>query len=73
LSKMQTMKFKTNVNCANCVDKLSTYLNPIVGIYKWEIDLTDPAKVLTVEAKSLSADEIKAVVKLAGFQAERLQ
>ncbi len=65
-------KFKTNINCSGCVAKVTPFLNQAEGIKKWEVDTNNPGKVLTVEAESLSEDEIKELVNKAGFKAESL-
>ena len=40
------------------------------GIANWNVDLTDPMRILTVKTEGISAEEITAVLKTAGYQAE---
>lgn len=66
-----TYKFKTNINCSGCVAAVTPHLNKTAHITHWEVDTTDPAKVLTVKATDTDAAEIEAIVKKAGFTAEQ--
>lgn len=70
---MKTLKFKTNINCASCVFKVTPLLNEGNEILHWEVDTTNPDKILTVKTDLLSFDEIiKRVIK-SGFKIERLE
>jgi len=67
---METTKFKTNIKCSACVAKVTPYLNEVAGENNWQVDLIDPARILTVQ----EADEKKiteALIK-AGYKGERL-
>ena len=55
---MTIMKFKTNVKCQGCVDRIAELFTKNKEIYSWEVDLTSDDKVLTVET-SLSVSEIR--------------
>lgn len=67
---METLKFKTNVNCGGCVATVTPYLNQIKEIGKWNVDTSNPQKVLTVETSGLLPDEIIEKLKEAGYKAE---
>lgn len=67
---MNTLKFKTNVNCGGCIATVTPHLNQVKGLGKWSVDTTTPLKILTVETEGLSPDEIIAAMKIAGYQAE---
>lgn len=69
---MATLRFKTNINCPNCKAKVSNFLNIEPSIKKWEVDLNNPDKILTVEGDSVTDDLIIAAVGKAGFRAERV-
>ena len=69
---MNTFKFKTNINCGGCIAKVTPSLNNAKGISKWEVDTTNPQKVLTVETSELSENELVSILKNAGFNATRL-
>jgi copper chaperone CopZ len=64
---MATYQFKTNINCSNCVSKVSPYLNQD-PIRSWQVDTQSPEKTLTVES-SLSSSQVQKIVEKAGFNA----
>jgi len=66
---MSTLKFKTNINCTGCLSKVSPLMNKEKDIKKWDIDLNDENKILTVETELHTAEEIKSIVAKAGFHA----
>ena len=55
---MTIMKFKTNVKCQGCVDRIAELFTKNKEISSWEVDLTSDDKVLTVKT-SLSVSEIR--------------
>ncbi|ASZ12743.1 heavy-metal-associated domain-containing protein [Chitinophaga pendula] len=65
---METLKFKTNINCAGCIKAVTPHLEKAEGIKHWEVDTANPAKILTVDAEGISAETIEQVVKKAGFE-----
>lgn len=67
---MNTLKFKTNVKCGGCIATVTPHLNQVKGIISWNVDTTDPLKIMTVETEGISAEEITSVMKTAGYQAE---
>ena len=67
---MNTLKFRSNINCTGCLSKVTPVLNEEKGIQKWEVDLAHDDRILTVETRELSADQVKKTVGKAGFQAE---
>lgn len=67
---METLKFKTNVNCGGCVANVTPHLNQVKGIEKWEVDTVNPQKVLTVETPGLDPEVIIDTLKTAGYKAE---
>ena len=69
---METLKFKTNINCGNCVRAVTPHLNKLEGISEWKVDTDNPDKVLEVKSETLNADSIKSTVEKAGFKAEQL-
>jgi copper chaperone len=66
---METLKFKTNVNCGGCVATVTPHLNKIKGIGKWNVDTSNPLKVLTVETSGLLPEVIVETLKEAGYKA----
>lgn len=67
---METMKFKTNINCGGCLRGVNPALDGNEAIKSWDVDLQSPDRTLTVETEALTADEVKAVVAGAGYEAE---
>jgi len=65
---MGKLQFKTNINCGNCVSKVTPFLNQVEEIENWKVDTSIPEKILTVEGEDLSSDKIKEVVESAGFE-----
>jgi len=64
---MKKLQFKTNIQCGNCLSKVSPKLNEQSGIHTWQVDLQDPDRTLTVETDVLNAEDIQKAVLKAGF------
>jgi len=69
---MNILKFKTSINCAGCLAKVSPFLNAEQTIEKWEVDTSEPEKILTVETDESNADRVMSIVKSAGFKIEKV-
>lgn len=67
---MQTLKFKTTINCGNCVRTVTPFLNEIEGVVSWEADTNSSDKVLTVNTKEVDAHVIIETLEDIGFDAE---
>lgn len=67
---METKKFKTNIKCTGCIATVTPYLDEAVGKQNWEVDLTDPSKILTVKTENDKDVVIQALEK-AGYKAEQ--
>ena len=70
---MKTLQFKTNINCAGCVAKVTPFLNEENQIEKWTVDTNHPSKILTIDTNRLTAAEIEEKVKKAGFKIEPIK
>lgn len=66
---MTIMKFKTNVKCQGCVDRIAELFTKNKEISSWEVDLTSDDKILTVET-SLSVSEIRWMLWVIWYIAE---
>ncbi len=64
---MKTHSFKTNINCENCLAKVTPKLNELTGIESWKVDLADPDRTLLVNTENLEPAEIRKAVLKAGF------
>ena len=64
---MKKLQFKTNIQCGNCLSKVSPKLNEQSGIHTWQVDLQDPDRTLTVDTDALNPEDIQKAVLKAGF------
>lgn len=69
---MKTLKFKTNINCSGCLAKVTPALDNLEGVNKWEVDITDPNKTLTIKTSQLEAQNIKDTLEKAGFKGQEV-
>lgn len=67
---MKTFKFKTNINCGGCIEKVKPFFDNEPGIKKWDVDIKNPDKTLVVETENLTSKDVKKLVSNAGFMAE---
>ncbi|WP_339787014.1 MAG: heavy-metal-associated domain-containing protein [Imperialibacter sp.] len=67
---METLKFKSNIKCTGCIEKVTPYLNEAAGAEKWEVDLKNPEKILTVHAEGVTSEQISQAIQKAGYVAE---
>jgi len=65
---MATLKFKTTINCGNCIRTVTPFLNEVEGIKSWNVNTESPDKILTVET-DLDAELIVETVEDVGFDA----
>ena len=72
---MNTSKFKTNINCGNCLKTVSPFINELDNIDLWKVDFDNPDKILEVEFDEEGKNniaEVIAAVGAAGFNIEIL-
>ena len=70
---MKTLKFKTNINCNNCIRSVTPFLNEVDTVDEWKVDIDNPDKILTVELDNGSdKDVVEAVIK-AGFKIQKVE
>lgn len=70
---MGTMKFKTNINCSNCVAKVTPFLDKKAGKDTWGVDTESEDKILTVDNNELTEEDIVKTIKRTGFEAKPIQ
>ncbi len=70
---MKTQQFKTTIKCTGCLAKVTPFLNEKLAPEEWNVDIFNPSKILTVKSDKVTADEIEAKVKEAGFEIEKLE
>lgn len=67
---MSTLKFKTSINCGNCLRAVTPFLDAEASIDKWQVDTNNPDKILTVEGENPIPELIMKAVSQAGFDIE---
>jgi copper chaperone len=67
---MSDLKLKTNIKCDACVAKVTPYLNEVAGKDGWQVDLKDPARVLTIKTDAVSNEQIVEALQKAGYKGE---
>jgi copper chaperone CopZ len=66
---MNTLKFKTNINCGGCIRAVTPTLNGEKAITDWQVDTDNPEKILTVTG-DVTADQVVELIEEAGFEAK---
>ncbi len=66
------LQFKTNINCSGCVSKVKPALDTVAGIAGWDVDIAGSDKILTVQSKGITKEEVVAIIQAKGFKAEPL-
>ena len=69
---MESKIFKTNINCASCVQQVTETLDGLVGEDNWSVDTDTPIKLLTIENETVTSDSIIAALKGIGYRADVL-
>ena len=69
---MDTYRFKTNINCGNCIRSVTPFLNEVDEIDTWKVDTEDPDKILEVVVDEGGPEMVEKAVIEAGFKIERL-
>jgi copper chaperone len=69
---MEKQLFKTNIKCDGCIAKVTKSLNETAGENNWQVDLADPAKILTVTGIATTTSIIESLQKV-GYKAEKLE
>jgi copper chaperone len=67
---MKTLKFKTNIKCGACVEKVTPALNSDENIKEWNVDLKSAERILSVSGENVTEKEVEELVKKAGYSAE---
>lgn len=66
------MKFKSNINCQNCVAKVKNTLDNLVGEGTWKVDTNNPSKILEISNQEIEAKVVIDKLKRIGFAAEEI-
>jgi copper chaperone len=69
---MMELKFKTNINCNHCINKITPVLNDDKSISEWKVDLTNDDKVLTVKGENVDSKLVIESLSKVGYAAEAI-
>ncbi len=69
---MPKVKFKTNINCNNCINSVSPFLNELDNIDLWSVDINNPDKILNVDMDDDNESMVIEVVKKAGYEIRKI-
>lgn len=69
---MDTLKFKTTINCSACVAKVTPVLNDQKKVKNWSVNTENPDKILTVEGDNIDETELVQSLSKIGYKAERI-
>ncbi|PKP08107.1 MAG: hypothetical protein CVU09_17380 [Bacteroidetes bacterium HGW-Bacteroidetes-4] len=69
---METLTFKTSINCGGCVARVTPALESLKGIARWNVDTGNPDKILSVQTDGITEEEIIQKVQESGFKIERI-
>lgn len=72
LKYMNTLRFKTNLQCGGCVRSATPFLNEAVGEGKWTVDVNSEQKVLEIVDKQVETQTVLNALAEAGFEAEEI-
>lgn len=70
---MSTYFFKTNIEGPGSINQIKSKLDEMEqkrDIERWHLDMNNPENLLEVETNALSPEEVKHLVREAGFEAE---
>lgn len=69
---METVKFRTNIGCADCLKIVSILLDADPQVMDWYVDMKHPEKMLT-KGWVVNSDMLVYNLRFAGFQAARME
>jgi copper chaperone len=69
---MKTVKYKTNINCNNCIQSVTPFLNELDNLDSWKVDIDNPDKILEVELDDDNDAGVVKAVEQAGYKIEKV-
>lgn len=70
---MDALTFKTTIKCSGCVAQATPFLNKVAGENNWEVDITNPNKILRVNSNNgIGSQDVIDALTEAGYKAEPL-
>ncbi|MCB9230474.1 MAG: hypothetical protein H6581_02350 [Bacteroidia bacterium] len=67
------LKFKTNLKCEGCIQKVSDAPDHEPGVESWEVDLKSPDKTLFLQGKNIEISRIEAIFREKGYEAKEIK
>jgi copper chaperone CopZ len=72
---MNTLQFKTNINCGNCIKSVTPFLNALETVDRWQVNTDVSDKILSIETEESEAmvkQQVEKAVQDAGFRIESI-
>lgn len=69
---MKTVRFKTNINCGNCIASVTPFLNVLDNLDTWKVDTDNPDKILEVTIDDEDENAVIEAVQKAGYKIEKI-
>lgn len=69
---METIKFKTNINCGGCLKSVTPHLDELDNVDSWKVDINNPDKILEVKLEDGNENAVVSAVKKAGFEINKM-
>lgn len=72
---MNTLQFKTNINCGNCIKSVTPFLNALETVDRWQVNTEVIDKILSVETDESETEvtqQVMQAVQEAGFRIESI-
>ena len=66
---MKNTKYKSTIQCSACVAKVTPALDAVAGKGQWSVDLTDPARTLTIQS-DVAPEKVAQALAPVGYRAE---
>lgn len=68
----EAIRFKTSIHCGNCIVKVKSALDEILGEGNWQVDMTSADKILETQNESFDKEEL--ILRLAelGYAASEI-
>ena len=68
--KALEFKFMTNLRGPECIVSIAPYLDAVIGLQRWNVDLDNPEKILTVHVADPGHTKlVAAAIEKAGYTA----
>ena len=69
---METIKFKTNINCGGCLKSVTPHLDELDNVDSWKVDINNADKILEVKLEDRNENAVVSAVKKAGFEINKM-